>query len=166
MMNNTVFKHPLVNYTRGYAFIWCTLSYTITYESNWERAREFVLGTMSEDPEIEATAERAMHRIRRMAGDYSIHVDSTLPHVRTWAADSGVQLTLRFLAHPRRRPTLMDKINMKVMRFVQDAGDVDFAYNTFRAIPTPPAPAENGQAEPRLSAETPVPPVAATSANR
>ena len=77
-------------------------------------------------------------QIQRMASELSIQVDSTDPVVRTWAAASGIDLTLRFLIHPRRRPTIQDRLNTKILRAVQQSGTIDFAYNTIRAIPTPP----------------------------
>ena len=138
LMNNQVFKQPLVNYTRGFPYVWCSMVYTVTYESDWEKARELLQDIALDEPEIKQTAALAFAQIQRMASELSIQVDSTDPVVRTWAAASGIDLTLRFLIHPRRRPTIQDRLNTKILRAVQQSGTIDFAYNTIRAIPTPP----------------------------
>ena len=138
LMNNQVFKQPLVNYTRGFPYVWCSMAYTVTYESDWEKARELLHDIALDEPEIKQTAALAFAQIQRMASELSIQADSTDPVVRTWAAASGIDLTLRFLIHPRRRPTIQDRLNTLILRAIQKSGNIDFAYNTIRAIPTPP----------------------------
>lgn len=138
LMNNQVFKQPLVNYTRGYPYVWCSMVYTVTYESDWEKARDLLHDIALAEPEMKQTAALAFAQIQRMASELSIQADSTDPVVRTWAASSGIDLTLRFLIHPRRRPTIQDRLNTQILRAIQKSGTIDFAYNTIRAIPTPP----------------------------
>ena len=140
LMNNQVFKQPLVNYTRGFPFVWCSLTYVVTYESDWELAREKLLEAALSEREITQTAAQAYSQIQHMASELSIQVDSTDPVVRTWPGNNGIELTLRFLAHPRRRPTLQDRLNIHVLRAVLQTNKIEFAYPTFRAIPTPPSP--------------------------
>ena len=138
VMNNQVFKQPLVNYTRGFPFVWCSLTYVVTYESDWELAKEKLIEAALSEREITQTAAQAYSQIQHMASELSIQVDSTDPVVRTWPGNNGIELTLRFLAHPRRRPTLQDRLNIHVLRAVLQTNKIEFAYPTFRAIPTPP----------------------------
>ncbi len=138
MMNNQIFKQPLVNYTRGFPYVWCSMFYTVTYESDWEKARELLQNIALDEPEIKQTAALALAQIQQMSSELSIQSDSTDPVVRTWAASSGIDLTLRFLIHPRHRPTIQDRINTQILRAIQKSGNIDFAYNTIRNIPTPP----------------------------
>lgn len=138
LMNNQVFKQPLVNYTRGYPYVWCSMVYTVTYESDWEKARDLLHEIALTEPEIKQTAALAFAQIQRMSSELSIQADSTDPVVRTWAASSGIDLTLRFLIHPRRRPTIQDRLNTQILRAIQKSGNIDLAYNTIRAITTPP----------------------------
>lgn len=135
--NSAIFKQPIVNFTRGYPFIWCRLTYTITYESDWKEAETLLLEAVNEK-EILATAQQAQKKIEGMTRDFAIQVRNTEPVVRTRAAGSGVELILRFLAPPRRRRLLMDKVNRCVLDAVQRSDSVDFAYPTIRTIPTPP----------------------------
>ncbi len=138
LMNNAVFKHTLVNYTRGYPYVWCSLTYNLTFESNWERAREILHEAMLDEREIVETARRAKKNIAEMASSFHIQVPSTEPVVRTWVSGVGVELTLRFLAHPRSRPELLDRVNLRVLRAIQQTDDIRFAYWTVRSIATPP----------------------------
>ena len=87
--------------------------------------------------EIQTTAKLAHKKAAEAASDFAIKVDSTEPRVRTWTADSGVEIRLRFMAHPRRRRALIDTINREVMTAVAATEGVEFAYTTMRVIPTP-----------------------------
>jgi small-conductance mechanosensitive channel len=133
--NSSILKSPIVNFTRGYPFIWCSLAYTFTYESDWKRAETLIL-TAVEDDEITNTTHQAQKMIDNMTKDFAIRIRNTAPVVRTRAGASGIELTLRFLAHPRRRRRFMDKVNRRIMEAVARADNIDFAYNTLRVIPT------------------------------
>ncbi len=138
LMNNAVFKNTLVNYTRGYPYVWCSLTYNVMFESNWDRAREILREAMLAEREIVDTARRSKKNIAEMASELHIQVPSTEPVVRTWVSNVGVELTLRFLAHPRSRPELLDRVNLRVLRSIQQSEDIRFAYWTVRSIASPP----------------------------
>ena len=136
--NNAIFREKMTNYTRGFPYIWCVLAYTVTFESNWERGEEILHEIVRSHEEILTTAKLARKRVAEAASDFAIKVDNTAPRVRTWTADSGIELRLRFMAHPRRRRALIDAVNRDILRVISGAEDIDFAYNTLRVIPTPP----------------------------
>ena len=133
LANSTVFKEPFINYTKGYPYIWCTLDYTFTYESDWKAAERLILEAV-DDEEIKGTARKARKRMEQIAAAFVIKIDNTEAKVRTRTADSGVEPRLRFLAHPRRRRRLMDKINRRIMESVRLAEKIEFAYQTFRVV--------------------------------
>jgi small-conductance mechanosensitive channel len=113
------------------------MTYTVTFESNWKHAEKLILeATVNE--EITNTARQAANKIEEMMTNFAIKVRNTNPVVFTRTGGSGVELTLRFLAHPKRRRLLMDKVNRQILEAVNRANDVDFAYDTMRVIPTPP----------------------------
>lgn len=135
--NNAIFREKMTNFTRGFPYIWCALDYTVTFESNWERGEKTLIEIVESNDEIVTTAKLARKRVTEAARTFAIKVDDTAPRVRTWTADSGIELRLRFMAHPRRRRTLIDTVNRDVIRAFTAAEDIDFAYNTLRVIPTP-----------------------------
>ena len=71
-----------------------------------------------------------------MTKDFAIRICNTAPVVRTRSGASGIEMTLRFLAHPRRRSRLMARINRRIMEAVDRADNIDFAYDTVRVLTT------------------------------
>jgi small-conductance mechanosensitive channel len=135
--NSIIFKKPLVNYTRGYPFMWCSMTYTVTFESNWKHAEKLILEA-AVNKEIVHAARQAAKKIEEMTTNFAIRVRNTKPVVRTRTGGNGVELTLLFLAHPEHRRRLMDKVNRQILEAINRANDVKFAYDTMRVIPTPP----------------------------
>jgi small-conductance mechanosensitive channel len=132
--NSTIFKGSVVNYTHSVPFLWCRLRYTVTFESDWQRAAEIALEVLNGEKEIAQTALVARRKLEQMAAKFAVRMDSTEPRVRTWTAADGVELTLRFLAHPRRRRELLDRVNRQMLEAVQESEKIDFAYRTVRSI--------------------------------
>ncbi len=147
LMNNAVFKSPLINYTREFPFVWVSLRYNVTFESNWERAREVIQEALEAEVEITDSARQAREHYENMAEKFVVKQDSLEPVVRTWTAGTGVELNARFLAHPRRRAHLIDKVNLQILREVTQSDDIRFAYWTVRSISTNKPPEQQSQRE-------------------
>ena len=79
--NNAIFREKMTNYTRGFPYIWCTLAYTVTFESNWQRAEEILRDIVEGHDEIITTAKLARKRLSEVASDFAIKVDNTAPRV-------------------------------------------------------------------------------------
>jgi hypothetical protein len=84
------------------------------------------------------TAREARKMIDKMAKDFAIRIRQTTLRVRSCAGVSGIELTLRFLVHPRHRRRLMDKVNRRIMEAIDRAETIDFAYDTVRVVTTSP----------------------------
>jgi small-conductance mechanosensitive channel len=128
--NGKIFSEPLANYTDGFQYIWNEMPVLVTFESNWEKAKEIlteIIGKRSE--EISQTAE---NQIRQAAGKMMIYVGTLTPIVYTSVKNSGVLLTIRFICNPRRRRGTEQEIWEDILRAFAGHEDIDFAYPTQR----------------------------------
>jgi len=57
--NGWVFKSSTANYTQGFNFIWNELPITVTFESNWEKAKEILSGVAKRHSVLGATMRRS-----------------------------------------------------------------------------------------------------------
>ena len=128
--NGTVFREPIGNYTRGMPYIWNELRVLITFESDWRRAKE-ILTSIVETHAAE-TAREAEEELLRAARQYMIFYSTLTPTVYTAVRDSGVQLTMRYLCHPRRRRGSEHAIWEDVLSRFAEHDDIDFAFPTTR----------------------------------
>ncbi|MEA1927744.1 MAG: mechanosensitive ion channel, partial [Candidatus Auribacterota bacterium] len=111
--NSTLFKQPSFNYSRGFEFIWNEIKVLITFESDWERAEEIMLGyALLKAEEKERVVKR---KIKQMTRRYMIHYGKLTPIVYINIKDSGVELTLRYLTDARRRRSSADELNRVIL---------------------------------------------------
>ena len=125
-----IFRNPLFNYTKGFEFLWHETSIIITFESDWQKAKE-ILQKCGEE-ESHEIHDRVERRIDRMAKEYLIYYRTFTPIVYTKIEDAGVKLTLRYLTDAKKRRTGEDSINRKILVGIDAAPDIEFAYPTYR----------------------------------
>ncbi|NNE98129.1 MAG: mechanosensitive ion channel family protein [Pyrinomonadaceae bacterium] len=128
--NGKVFSEPLANYTDGFQYIWNEIPVLITFESNWQKAKEIlfeVAGNRGE--EFTDSAER---QIKQAASKMMIYLNKLTPIVYTTVKDHGVMLTMRYLCNPRRRRGSEQEIWEDILTAFGDCPDIDFAYPTQR----------------------------------
>jgi small-conductance mechanosensitive channel len=128
--NGLVFREPLANYTRGMQYIWNEVRVLITFESNWKEAKKILEEIIQEHArEVVEEAEKQMHKASQQ---FMIFYRNLTPTVYTDVKDSGVQLTMRYLCHPRRRRGTAQAIWEDVLTAFAGHDDIDFAYPTTR----------------------------------
>lgn len=128
--NGVVFRESIANYTQGFNFIWDEIPVTVTFESDWRRAKQLLAGIA--DRHSVVRSEDAAREVRRAASRYLIRYEYLTPIVWTSVAAEGVTLTIRYLTDPRRRRSAENAIWEEILDAFAGSPDIDFAYPTQR----------------------------------
>ena len=130
--NSKVFTSVLTNYGQGFQYMWSELSITLTFESNWQKAkREFleIADTFAEKLDTEAETQ-----LRESAKKYMIYYTKLTPIVYTSMVSEGIVLTIRFLCEPQQKRTTNERLVEAILKYVSSEPDIHFAYATNRII--------------------------------
>ncbi len=130
--NSNVFKEKVFNYTKGFEFIWSEIKVSVTFESNWQKAKEIILNHAN--PEIDKLLPKVHDSIQKMAQEYMIHYEKFTPIVYVNIVDSGIQLSLRYLTQVRNRRFSEDRISRAILEDFARESDIHFAYPTYRIV--------------------------------
>jgi len=130
--NHYVFTYPLVNYTKGFEYIWNEIKVLITFESDWQLAKQLLTEIVNKDSKLLIT--EAKGQVKNAAKKYMIHYDKLTPIVYTDVKDSGVQLTLRYLCEPKQRRGTVNMMWEDILMMLDEQDTIDLAYNTRRVI--------------------------------
>jgi len=133
--NGWIFKHPVANYTQDFNFIWDEIPVTVTFESDWRRAKEILEEVASTHSSIRS--EQAQEEIRKATKKYHILYQHLTPIVWTSVVDNGVTLTLRYLCAPRARRSTATSMWEDILTAFGAETSVDFAYPTTRFYDNP-----------------------------
>ncbi len=137
--NRTVFKQPLYNETQEWPFIWHEIPVTVTFESDWERAKHLVNEIMNKQvADVVQSADQ--YRKHRQKNHILMRHGHITPIVYTNVEASGIELTMRFLCEPRMRRTRTESIWEALLRQLPYEPQVHLAYPTNRMITSKPLP--------------------------
>ena len=129
--NSSFLRHSVYNYTKGFPFVWNELTAIVTFESDWQRAKELILElSQEEDHKIEAEVQRQMDAMQESYAIMKYRVLTSI--VYTKIADNGIALTLRYLTPVRARRTTEHKLNEGILLAFSKEPTIDFAYPTTR----------------------------------
>ncbi len=130
--NSMVFRNAVFNYTRDFEFIWNEIKVVVTFESDWKKAREIILGHAQDEAErIKKEVDRL---IRRMATQYLIYYEKLTPIVYVKIVGHGIELSLRYLTEAKKRRSTQDEISGKIIDDFEKEPRINFAYDTFRIV--------------------------------
>jgi len=130
--NGRIFTEPVVNYDKGFKYIWNEVPVLVTMETNWKKAKEILTGIAVRHAEhLTAQAERDLLAASQQ---YLINYKKLTPIVYTKVVDSGVQLTIRYLIEPRKRRGTEHAIWEDVLTEFAACDDIDLAYITRRGF--------------------------------
>ncbi|MHC4563363.1 MAG: mechanosensitive ion channel family protein [Planctomycetota bacterium] len=128
--NSVLIRHEVLNYAKGFPFIWDELSIIVTFESDWEKAEELMLSKAElEADKIESQVRR---QIEQMQQRYAIRYEQLTPTVYTRIVDNGVDLTLRYLCPVRQRRDITHRLSRNILQAFISHPNIDFAYPTTR----------------------------------
>ncbi len=132
--NAHLFTRSVANYHQAFPYIWDEVAVTVSFESDWEKAREILaeVGVAASPVKSEEAAEQL-----RIAQGFLIHYRHFTPIVWIALAENGVRLTLRYLCSPRQRRSTASAILEEILRRFRAAPDIAFALPTRRFFYAP-----------------------------
>ena len=128
--NDWIYPFGVKNDTEGFEYLWFEQSVTVTFDSDWEQARDIILEIAQ--TEIADCEEAAREQLRTMTSEYFVQMNVLSPYVYVSLAESGVKLTLRHLTAARGRRTVRHELITQILRRFQAHSDIHIAYPTYR----------------------------------
>ncbi len=128
--NGKVFISELINYTKGFQFLWNEISVIVTFESDWQKAKDLL--TKIAHLNTGDTTKEAREKIKEANNKFMIYYQKLTPIVYTKIVENGVRLTVRYLCSPRKRRGTEQTFWEAILKEFEKHNDIDFAYPTQR----------------------------------
>ncbi|HUE96573.1 MAG TPA: mechanosensitive ion channel domain-containing protein [Longimicrobiaceae bacterium] len=111
-------------------YVWNEIRITVTFESDWRRAEEIMKEVGDEiHAEVAPELQRGFRYLERR---YAFKYGALTPIIYVSIGPSGVELTLRFLVHVRRRRGAIDHASRRILAALAAEPNVRIAYTTYR----------------------------------
>lgn len=128
--NGHIFKYPQANYNQGFPHVWNEIGVPITFESDWEKAKELLENIVNEHAEQFSFSARK--KLIEASKQFMIFYRTLTPIIYVSVKDNGVLLTMRYLIAPRKRRSSEDLIWRDILKTFAKHDDIEFAYPTQR----------------------------------
>ncbi len=128
--NGKVFVEPLTNITQGFNYVWNEIPITITFESDWRRAKAILEEILRE--RVVSVTDEASRFIRDASRKFLIRSANVHPVVYTRIVPDGVELALRYVCEARSRRMSTESVCEAVLQAFAAEQSIDFAYRTTR----------------------------------
>jgi len=132
--NFKILTEPVYHFTTGSPFVWDEIDFTVTFESDWEKARDLVEEVGNEV--FRPHREEIETGFRQLESDYAFRYGVTTPIVYTSIGGSGINLRLRYLTHVRQRRGNRDAISRHILQRFREEPNIELAYPTSRVYRT------------------------------
>lgn len=133
--NGKVFTDELLNYSKGFQYIWNEMPVLVTFESDWKKAKAVLMSIVSRH--AEHLSKEAEEGVREAARRFMIVYAVLTPTVYVKVKDSGVCLTMRYLCKPHKRRDSEHAIWEDVLDEFSRYDEIEFAYPTIRRFDNP-----------------------------
>ena len=128
--NSKVFTSSIANYSKGFQYIWNELNILITFESDWQKAKNILEKIVEKHSKHLSTS--AAKRVKEASRKYMIFYTKLSPIVYTSVKESGVMLAMRYLCEPKDRRNSEELMWENILEAFAKEDDIDFAYPTYR----------------------------------
>ncbi len=130
--NKYVMEEAVFNSSKGLGLLWNELNLEVTYESNWQKAKQILSDIIEmESKGMESKAKSKMKKIYR---EYKITIGNLKPEVFTSVSESGITFGARYLVEINDKRKSEERIWEKILLEFEKENDIDFAYPTRRTF--------------------------------
>ena len=128
--NSLILRKEVVNYTQGFNYIWHEMETVITFESDWQKAKQLLNETANSI--VGHFTELAKQESRKAERMFEIRSGKLTPIVYVRVLSHGIALTMRFIVAPRQIRTMESKLWETILLRFNAESEIDFAYPTTR----------------------------------
>jgi small-conductance mechanosensitive channel len=128
--NGKVFMEAQANYTQGFSHLWNEISVSITFDSDWEKAKNLLLNIVKNNSAN--LTDSAKKKLMEASRKFMIFYNTLSPNVYAKVRENGVMLTMRYICEPKKRRMTENQIWESVLTEFARHPDIKFAYPTQR----------------------------------
>jgi len=128
--NAKVFNYANSNYSSGYKSIWNEMRFSITFESDWKKAKEILLEIAKKHSNYQDT--QATYDAYKTLRSHMIYDVEFEPTVFTKIVASGIELRVRYFCSIYNRTISEAAISEELLETFASESKINFAYQTTR----------------------------------
>ncbi len=100
--NSIIFSHPLRNYNKAFKYIWNEITFKVPLDCNLSKTKSVIYKIVNSNEIIKNIPPKMRNQINNSSSDYRIYYNQYDPTIYTQIVDQHIELTVRYLIHPKK----------------------------------------------------------------
>lgn len=117
--NSTIFHYPLRNYNKAFKYIWNELTVKIPLDSDLLKSKSIIYKIVNNNDIIKNIPTKMKNQIKNISNEYRIYYNHYEPIIYTKVIDNHIELTVRYLIHPKKARYVNSVIWNKILEAYQ-----------------------------------------------
>ena len=126
--NSKIFTEQIKNYTKAFKYIWSELTVKIKYSGDLKENKKILYDIVNENDIVKNIPKKMQKELNNAIGNYRIYYNNLEPIIYTDLTEDYVNLTIRYLAHPKKARHIESQIWNKIYEKAQE-GKLDLYTN-------------------------------------
>ncbi len=113
--NSLIFNHPLRNYNKAFKYIWNEMTFKVPLKCNLSKTKGVIYKIVNSNEAIKNIPPKMKNQVNNSSSDYRIYYNKYDPIIYTQIVDNHIELTVRYLIHPKKARYINSVISNKVI---------------------------------------------------
>lgn len=100
--NSYIFQYPLRNYNKAFKYIWNEITIKVPLDCNLSKTKSVIYKIVNSNEIIKNIPNKMRNQINNISTEYRIYYNKYEPVIYTMVVDSHIELTVRYLIHPKK----------------------------------------------------------------
>lgn len=135
--NSKIFETHIKNYTKGFTYVWQEVVVPVSVEGDVSKARHTLYKIINNIEAIKTVPKRMENQIKNLIFSYRVFFNHYEPIVYTKMVDKHIELTVRYLVHPKKARVVESQIWEKIL-YEFNQGNINLINaDGYTAVPDP-----------------------------
>ena len=113
--NSAVFSEPTKNFTKAFKYIWDEIKINIELDSDVEETKSYIYNILKNIDILKEIPKKMENQVDDVTVQYRIYYNKLEPIIYTRIDESHIELSLRYLVHPKKIRIVQNEIYLKVL---------------------------------------------------
>lgn len=113
--NSYVFSKPTKNFTKAFKYIWDEIKINVDLDSNLDETKKVLYDILKENEILKEIPKKMENQVDDATVEYRIYYNNLDPIIYTRIEESHIELSLRYLVHPKKIRIVQNEIYSRVL---------------------------------------------------
>ena len=114
--NSYIFSKTLKNYNLAFKYVWDEVNIRLKIDADLEKNKKEIMEIITSNETVKEIPKKMKKELKQATVDYRIYYNHLDPIIYTKVVDNHIELSLRFLTHPKKTRIIEDDLWTNILK--------------------------------------------------